>query len=178
MANPTPSELTDEESETQPLLSSRNDEAQSEVNDIITRKRRSKEEMFDDAFKNICKERLTIKNCSHYLLFILIGWILLTGLSFITLQYVPHRKPSNNLRIPVILLYITYAVIGTTLLGLLINTYPAAVILTDWSTCPIQYFKVCYLMILHNTSIVHVNQTTDELPNIIMRDTNIDPSKY
>ena len=89
----------------------------------------------------------------------------------ITLQYVPHKKP----KLLLLVLYFLYAVLGTSILGLIINTYPTAVILADWSRCPIQYFNVCYLMVLHNTPS---EDKTDELPTIIMRDSNSDPSKY
>ena len=100
------------------------------------------------------------------------SWVVLTGLSVITLQYVPHKKPADR-RWPSVL-YFLYALIGTTLLGIIINTYPTAVTLADWSTCPIQYFNVCYLMVLYNPS----TDREDELPSIVMRDSNNDPSKH
>ncbi|XP_019861902.1 PREDICTED: uncharacterized protein LOC109590420 isoform X1 [Amphimedon queenslandica] len=109
----------------------------------------------DDLLKKICCNKT----------YDVTSWVVLTVLSFITLQYVPHKKPENK-KWPLVL-YFLYAVIGTTLLGLLINTYPTVVTLLDWSRCPIQYFNVCYLMVLHTPS-----SDRSELPDIIMRDTS------
>uniref|UniRef100_A0A1X7SMS1 Uncharacterized protein n=1 Tax=Amphimedon queenslandica TaxID=400682 RepID=A0A1X7SMS1_AMPQE len=93
-----------------------------------------------------------------------ISWVVLTGLSMLTLQYVPPHKKQGIRK----WIYYIYAVIGTTLLGLLINTYPTVVTLLDWSKCPIQYFNVCYLMVLHTPP----SSDRSELPDIIMRDTS------
>lgn len=100
------------------------------------------------------------------LLLLLLGGVsrvVITVLSAITLQYVPHNKPENRLTS-----YRLYAILGTTIAGLLINTIPTIAILFDWIMHPIHYKNI-------NTLIA--SPSSGNIPTIIMRDTN-SSSKY
>ena len=95
-----------------------------------------------------------------------VSWILLTGLSFFTLQYVPNKMPEGTIgKVIFTIVYAIYTIVGTSILGSLINLYPTIIILIDWAWCKTEYYQVCYVMVLHNP----VSSPT-QLPNIVMRD--------
>ena len=64
-----------------------------------------------------------------------------------------------------ILYAILYTILGTSILGSLINLYPTIMILLNWAWCKTEYYHVCYVMVLHNPK-----SSPTQLPTIVMRD--------
>ncbi|XP_019861904.1 PREDICTED: uncharacterized protein LOC109590420 isoform X3 [Amphimedon queenslandica] len=87
----------------------------------------------------------------------------------ITFQYIPKRKINRKISLYIFSLYVVFF---TTFIGICINTSPVAMIALDFLINPIQYFNISYLMVLHTPP----SSDRNKLPNIVMRDTNNDPT--
>ena len=105
----------------------------------------------------------------------MIGCVLLKIYFCLTSQYIPPVRSPEKRKYGRCCLcaVITYAIVCTTIFGILINLWTTGVLLANWIKCPIQYYGICFSLELHlkdpNSSLI---------PNIVLKDVNNDHPKY
>ena len=90
-------------------------------------------------------------------------------IAFITCQYVPHKLKGKKHE----LVCVCYTVFFTVGIGSIVNIWPTVMILFDWIACPVQYFDVCYTLLLYNDTRPTAEFDTS---NIVLLSTTSNPS--
>lgn len=96
---------------------------------------------------------------------------LLGVVAFISGQWIPKPSPKppeeqtkeKLKRILISALVIAYAILITTMFGLLSSLYPTAVLFVEWVTCPIQYYGVCFINVFYSEE--------NKVPVLALKDT-------